>query len=129
MKTFDLMFGCLGNGVTVCDRAQLVNNDYRTVAHISDFGGVKIYDQRLATNTDAMCMIRRHALDQECNFRRWWFQQTYMTQYALWYESLSLSQMLGSRNQWPKEKTAAWLYGEYINNSCQRGQYAMSPAS
>ncbi len=43
MKPFDLMFGCLGNGVTVCDRSHMVNGDYKTVAHIDPCGAYKLY--------------------------------------------------------------------------------------
>lgn len=69
MKPIDLMFGCLGNGVTVCDRgavsksliwpsavgeadlktqrvfnlARIENGDYKTVAHIDPCGAYKLY--------------------------------------------------------------------------------------
>lgn len=46
-KQFDLGFGCLGNGVTVYNRKEEVNRDYRTVAHIANDGTVKIYDEDL----------------------------------------------------------------------------------
>jgi len=34
LKPFDLMFGCLGNGITVCDRNREEQGDYKKVAHI-----------------------------------------------------------------------------------------------
>ncbi|WP_230201895.1 hypothetical protein [Bacteroides neonati] len=39
----ELMFGHLGNGVTVCDRLREENGDYLTVAHISYERGVTYY--------------------------------------------------------------------------------------
>jgi len=33
---YDLGFGHLGNGITVWNRLQIENNDYKTIAHISD---------------------------------------------------------------------------------------------
>ena len=57
MKTFDLGFGCLGNGTTVWDRNQDTGNDYKTVAHIAAYGGVKLYDQRLKTSPEALRRI------------------------------------------------------------------------
>lgn len=41
--TYDLFFGCLGSGITVANRNELVNNDYKTIAHIYDDGQVSYY--------------------------------------------------------------------------------------
>ena len=35
IKVRDLMFGSLGNGISVCDRNHEVGGDYEKVAHIS----------------------------------------------------------------------------------------------
>ena len=40
---FELFFGCLGNGVTVCNKAVMRNGDYKTVAHISNGGNIRFY--------------------------------------------------------------------------------------
>ncbi len=40
MKNFDLFLGCLGNGITVCNKAVLENGDYKRVAHISPAGNI-----------------------------------------------------------------------------------------
>lgn len=42
MKPLDLMFGCLGNGITVCDRSRIDGGDYKTVAHIDPCGAYKL---------------------------------------------------------------------------------------
>lgn len=44
---FELGFGHLGNGTTVWNRLQMENNDYKTIAHISDNGQVAFYDNNL----------------------------------------------------------------------------------
>lgn len=45
-KQYDLGFGCLGNGTTVWNRLEEVNNDYKTVAHISGDGKtIKYYEE------------------------------------------------------------------------------------
>ncbi|MDR2532339.1 MAG: DUF3849 domain-containing protein [Oscillospiraceae bacterium] len=46
-KVYDLSFGHLGNGVTVWNKAEEVNNDYRTVAHIDPDRSVKFYDKEM----------------------------------------------------------------------------------
>lgn len=43
MKNFDLFLGCLGNGITVCNKAVLEHGDYKRVAHISPAGNVRLY--------------------------------------------------------------------------------------
>mgnify|MGYP006888164720 FL=1 len=37
---FDLFMGCLGNGVTVCNKAVKENGDYKTIAHIAECGKI-----------------------------------------------------------------------------------------
>lgn len=45
-KEYDLCFGCLGNGTTVWNRLEEVDNDYKTIAHISDDGNtIKYYEE------------------------------------------------------------------------------------
>ena len=46
-KKYDLGFGSLGNGTTVWNRAQEVNGDYKTVAHISTGGNITFYDKTM----------------------------------------------------------------------------------
>ena len=38
---YDLMFCCLGNGTTVCNRARTIGGDYERIAHISDAGNIR----------------------------------------------------------------------------------------
>lgn len=42
-KKFELFFGCLGNGVTVCNKAVEEYGDYKTVAHISNGGNILFF--------------------------------------------------------------------------------------
>ncbi|MGJ7024932.1 hypothetical protein [Petrimonas sulfuriphila] len=44
----NLMFGCLGNGTTVCDTNVTRNGDYKNVAHISDTGKITWYVKRIS---------------------------------------------------------------------------------
>lgn len=43
IEKFELWFGCLGNGITVCNKAVEENGDYKIVAHISEGGNIKFY--------------------------------------------------------------------------------------
>ncbi|MDE3185125.1 MAG: JAB domain-containing protein [Bacteroidota bacterium] len=44
---YELGFGRLGSGITVWNRHQIENDDYKTIAHISDRGQVNFYDENL----------------------------------------------------------------------------------
>ena len=46
-KAYDLGFGHLGNGLTVWNRMEEVDGDYRTVAHIAPDRTVQIYDEEM----------------------------------------------------------------------------------
>lgn len=122
-KTFDLMFCCLGNGVTVADRLQTDGSDYRNVAHIADTGDLRIYDQRLRSDPAAMAQILHHAAALRESFRTQWFALSYTAQYARWYDSMSLPQLLTARYDTPAEKPSEWLLSEYLSNHARRHGY------
>lgn len=42
-KKFELFIGYLGNGATVCNSAVYEHGDYKTIAHISPAGNIKLY--------------------------------------------------------------------------------------
>ena len=63
---YDIAFGHKGNGITVWDRQQFENNDYKTIAHISDNGQVNFYDNNL--QEDVKKQIRNKAEIQEAKF-------------------------------------------------------------
>lgn len=43
MKNFELFMCCLGNGITVCNKAVMEYGDYKQIAHISNAGNIKLY--------------------------------------------------------------------------------------
>lgn len=43
MKNFELFMGCLGNGLTICNKAVMEHGDYKQIAHISPAGNIKWY--------------------------------------------------------------------------------------
>lgn len=42
-RKFELFYGCLGNGITVCNKAAEENGDYKQIAHISEGGNIRLY--------------------------------------------------------------------------------------
>ena len=69
MKTCDLMFGSLGNGLTVFDRAQRQSGDYKTVAHIDPCGVYKLY---CVLPADAVSQIKQMARSEGERFAVYW---------------------------------------------------------
>jgi hypothetical protein len=55
----DLGFGFLGNGLTVWDKNQTQNGDYKTVAHITNGGLVKLYKNHNLTPSAIKKIIKQ----------------------------------------------------------------------
>lgn len=49
-KKYDLMFGHLGNGITVFNKAQEEHGDYKKVAHIDRTRKITYYDKKIPSN-------------------------------------------------------------------------------
>lgn len=61
MKNFELFMGCLGNGLTVCNKAVMENGDYKKVAHISNGGNITWYVSVDYVPGDALLRIEHEA--------------------------------------------------------------------
>ncbi len=62
-QKFKLFIGYLGNGATVCNSAVYENGDYKTIAHISNAGNIKLYVKPGYIPEDAMEEIKKTAAD------------------------------------------------------------------
>ena len=60
-KTFKLFMGCLGNGISCSNSAVIENGDYKSVAHISPAGNIKLYVKPDYIPADAMKSIQEAA--------------------------------------------------------------------
>ena len=60
-KEFELFIGYLGNGATVCNKAIEENGDYKTIAHITVAGNIKLYVKPDYIPSDAMKRIKKNA--------------------------------------------------------------------
>lgn len=68
MEKFELWLGCFGNGLTVCNKAVEVNGDYKTVAHISNAGNIKLYVKESYIPREDMERIKEVAENNKKNF-------------------------------------------------------------
>ena len=64
-KKNDLGFGYLGNGLTVWNRLEEVNGDYKTVAHIDHDGNITYYDKEMPENIKPQIQAQAETLKQE----------------------------------------------------------------
>ena len=66
---FELFMCCLGNGVTVCNKAVMENNDYKIIAHISECGNIKLYVEKFYIPLKDMEIIQKCADDKKEDFQ------------------------------------------------------------
>ena len=71
MKNFELFMCCLGNGVTVCNKAVMENGDYKQIAHISNCGKITWYVEPSKIPGDALLKIEHDADAMNENFEKW----------------------------------------------------------
>lgn len=64
MRKFELFMGCLGNGVTVWNKAVQEHGDYKMVAHIAECGKIKWYIDSQSVPADALDRIERTATEE-----------------------------------------------------------------
>ena len=71
MKKFELFMGCLGNGVTVCNKAVMEHGDYKTIAHIAECGKITWYVEPSSIPGDALLRIEHNADTMRANWEKW----------------------------------------------------------
>ena len=82
-RRFELFLCCLGNGITVCNKAVTEHGDYKMVAHIRDCGKIKWY-----VNPDTYVpgpdreTVERQAAGQKAKWEEWFSSMTQPQQYA-----------------------------------------------
>lgn len=68
---FELFMDCLGNGITVCNKAVMEHGDYKVIAHISQQGEVKWYVEPGYTPASCVIKIREAAAVQQNKYETW----------------------------------------------------------
>lgn len=91
---FELFFGCLGNGTTVCNKAVMENGDYKKIAHISNGGNIRLYVSESYIPVDAMEKIRAVAYRDREVFRRKFENLTEIQQYGKILDAVPLQKLL-----------------------------------
>lgn len=82
MKKFELFMGCLGNGITVCNKAVQENGDYKKIAHIGETGNIKWYvDPASYVPGNDLLKIEHTANVQSEKWERWFSSLPEVKQY------------------------------------------------
>lgn len=113
----ELMFGCLGNGVTVWKKGT-----ENTVAHIDDCGAYKLYK---LVPFSAVNEIKKHAAEQRDKYRTEYLKQDRLTQYGRFLDSLSMKQFADWIKEEPPHDTVDKIYDLYIKAFVERSGYTM----
>lgn len=93
-KKFELFMGCLGNGITVCNKAVMEHGDYKMVAHISPEGELKWYVAPGYTPAEDVIRIRREADMQRNKYETWWSGLSPEKRYELELENMSPTELV-----------------------------------
>ena len=90
---FELFMCCLGNGVTVCNKAVMEYGDYKHIAHISDSGKIKLYVSESYIPVEDMRRIEQAAAEQWKTFLTEWNKQSDIRKYEKLLDMLYLADL------------------------------------
>lgn len=88
-RQFELFMCCLGNGITVCNKAVKEHGDYKIIAHISNGGNIKLYVKESYIPDEAMEEIKKSAAQNASQFRASFEKYSDMQQYEKILDELS----------------------------------------
>ena len=126
MRKYDLMFGCLGNGITVCDRSREEHGDYKTIAHIDPCGAVQFYEGSMPP--DVRTKILNHAGILASDFRDMFLRLRREQALDMLNDRLNVGQFLLVFQEGKiYEKSMEEIYQSYINSVCRGGRRVMPP--
>ena len=90
---FELFMCCLGNGVTVCNKAVMEYGDYKMIAYISDNGKINLYVSKSYIPVEDMRRIEQVAADSRKTFLNEWNKQSDIRKYEKLLDMLYLADL------------------------------------
>lgn len=94
MKKFELFMCCLGNGITVCNKAVQEDGDYKIIAHIANSGKIKWYVPISYVPGDDLLKIEHDADVQRVAWERWLDAMPESMSYGKLLEAMPIDTML-----------------------------------
>ena len=113
---FELFMGCLGNGITVCNKAVEEYGDYKIIAHIGNNGKIKWYVSEDYTPEEDKKRVEHVAQEQRKKYLLWWNSLSNEQKYEKLLNMISHSDFmeLVRDKESTIEQKVAKLEGEYI---------------
>lgn len=93
-RNFELFMCCLGNGITVCNKAVMEYGDYKTIAHIGNNGKIKYYVSEGYIPVEDMQRIEQTAAEQRQKFIIHWNKLTVIQKYEKLLDRLTISEFV-----------------------------------
>lgn len=93
-RKFELFMCYLGNGITVCNKAVMENNDYKHIAHISEGGNIKLYVKESYIPLEDMEIIQKCADGKKKDFQEKFESFSDIKQYGIILDNISISKFL-----------------------------------
>lgn len=93
-KKFELWFGCLGNGITVCNKAVEEHGDYKYIAHIGEDGTVSWRVDKSYVPPEDMVRIEAEAAACRRKYQEWWNSLPEAEQYRRTLDKMSCSELV-----------------------------------
>ena len=119
MNKFELFMGCLGNGITVCNKAIEEHGDYKTIAHISPRGNIKLYVTENIIPQESVKAIRDTARYTREEFLKAWNKYSVAKQYEMMLDELpwaTIKPFMIDKSMTLQEKVTA-LTAYYMTNN------------
>lgn len=93
-RKFSLFLGCLGNGITVCNKAVMERGDFKMVAHISTEGAIKWYVPEDYCPPEDRERIEAAAAQQRAEYEKWWNSLPEAKRYAIELDRMSITELV-----------------------------------
>lgn len=91
---FELFGGCLGNGITICNKAVMEDGDFKCVCHISPEGEISWRVPRSYCPADALETIERWAKEEKTKYERWFASIGAEKRYAIRLERMKPRELI-----------------------------------
>lgn len=93
-KKFELFMGCLGNGITVCNKAVMEHGDYKHVAHISPEGKITWYVSQDYVPEKEREKIENAAAQNKADYDKWFNSLSEEKRYQITLDKMSPSELI-----------------------------------
>ena len=103
MRKYDIGFFCLGNGVTVCNRAVMQNGDYKIIAHISAGGNVDYRENKERMPTYIIEAIEDMADSERKKYREYFCNLPKGRQYDIMLENMPYGSHRKYDDSWDRD--------------------------